>query len=116
MHYRKQYDELVNAMDLVGFTDEEEENLFSIIAGVLHLGNVVFDMDDDDASYVQDKNGPIKMAAVRFMHLTIFLENNYCLVKVESIKKTLTNSYRRILIYSVFVVTEKNTFCFIHER
>ncbi|XP_048734629.2 myosin-IIIb-like isoform X2 [Ostrea edulis] len=63
MHYRKQYDELVNAMDLVGFTDEEEENLFSIIAGVLHLGNVVFDMDDDDASYVQDKNGPIKMAA-----------------------------------------------------
>ncbi|XP_061172927.1 myosin-IIIb-like [Saccostrea echinata] len=62
-HFKKQYEELVNAMDLVGFTDEEEENLFSIIAGVLHLGNVTFDMDDNDASFVEDENGPIKMAA-----------------------------------------------------
>jgi myosin heavy subunit len=77
MHYKKQYEELVNAMDLVGFTDEEEENLFSIIAGVLHLGNVIFGMDDNDASYVEEENGPIKMAAVRFLHLTFILQSNY---------------------------------------
>lgn len=63
-YFKKQYDELVNAMDLVGFTDEEEDNLFSIIAAVLHMGNVTFEMDDNEASFVEDENGPIKMAAV----------------------------------------------------
>lgn len=63
-YFKKQYDELVNAMDLVGFTDEEEDNLFSIIAAVLHMGNVTFEMDDDEASFVEDENGPVKMAAV----------------------------------------------------
>ena len=72
--FKKQYEELVNAMDLVGFTDEEEDNLFAIIASVLHLGNVTFNMDDNDASFVEDENGPVKMAAVRifwidYMHL-----------------------------------------------
>lgn len=63
-YFKKQYDELVNAMDLVGFSDEEEDNLFSIIAAVLHMGNVTFEMDDNEASFVEDENGPIKMAAV----------------------------------------------------
>lgn len=63
-YFKKQYDELVNAMDLVGFTDEEEDNLFSIVAAVLHMGNVTFEMDDDEASFVEDENGPVKMAAV----------------------------------------------------
>lgn len=63
-YFKKQYDELVNAMDLVGFTDEEEDNLFSIIAAILHMGNVTFEMDDDEASFVEDENGPVKMAAV----------------------------------------------------
>lgn len=72
-YFKKQYDELVNAMDLVGFTDEEEDNLFSIIAAVLHMGNVTFEMDDNEASFVEDENGPIKMAAVS--NLCIWYQN-----------------------------------------
>ncbi|KAL8615976.1 hypothetical protein ACOMHN_034652 [Nucella lapillus] len=59
----EQYEDLVNAMDMVGFTDEEQEDMFTVIAAVLHLGNVTFDMDDSDAAMVKDPNGAVKMTS-----------------------------------------------------
>lgn len=38
--------------------------MFNMIAAVLHLGNIQFGMDDDDASYVEDDNTYIKTASV----------------------------------------------------
>ncbi|XP_041373643.1 myosin-IIIb-like [Gigantopelta aegis] len=58
---QQQYDQLLNAMDLVGFTDEEQGNVFSIIASVLHLGNVTFDTNEHDGAAVTNPNGPVKM-------------------------------------------------------
>ncbi|XP_035829712.1 unconventional myosin-VIIa [Aplysia californica] len=60
---QKQYDDLVNAMDLVGFTDEEQMDMFAVIASVLHLGNVSFKVNEDDSVSVTDSNGPVKTAA-----------------------------------------------------
>lgn len=40
--------------------------MFNMIAAVLNLGNVMFGMDDDDASYVEDDNTFIEVASVRF--------------------------------------------------
>lgn len=81
-YFKKQYDELVNAMDLVGFTDEEEDNLFSIIAAILHMGNVTFEMDDDEASFVEDENGPVKMAAVSNVKIIIEMYVIECVEEV----------------------------------
>ncbi|KAJ8304543.1 hypothetical protein KUTeg_018126 [Tegillarca granosa] len=60
---KSRYEDLINAMDLVGFTDEEQNSMFNIIASILHLGNVTFGFDDHDAAYVQDENGDIKIAS-----------------------------------------------------
>ncbi|XP_071171569.1 myosin-IIIb-like isoform X1 [Mytilus edulis] len=57
------YEDLRNSLDLVGFTDEEQENMFNMIAAVLNLGNVQFGMDDDEASFVEDDNSFIKVAS-----------------------------------------------------
>nr|XP_022331356.1 myosin-IIIb-like isoform X1 [Crassostrea virginica] len=94
--FKKQYEELVNAMDLVGFTDEEEDNLFAIIASVLHLGNVTFNMDDNDASFVEDENGPVKMAArvlgVSGEELVGTLTNMVTFTRGEQIKRHYTKA------------------------
>ncbi|KAL5005175.1 hypothetical protein ScPMuIL_018631 [Solemya velum] len=60
---RTHHEDLVNAMDMVGFTDEEQHDLFTMVSCVLHLGNVSFGFDDNDAAYIEDENGPIKIAA-----------------------------------------------------
>ncbi|KAK3097735.1 hypothetical protein FSP39_012604 [Pinctada imbricata] len=60
---KKRYEDLLNAMDLVGFTDEEQYDMFNMIAAVLHMGNVTFSDDDNDAAYVEDDNGAVKYAA-----------------------------------------------------
>ena len=43
---------------------QEQQDLFTVIAAVLHLGNVLFDLDESDAAMVTDPNGAVKMAAV----------------------------------------------------
>ncbi|XP_069138328.1 myosin-IIIb-like isoform X1 [Argopecten irradians] len=60
---KTRYEELVNAMDMVGFTDEEQMSTFNMIASILHLGNVTFGMDDDDAAFIEDENGAVKVAS-----------------------------------------------------
>lgn len=57
------FEDLVNAMDMVGFTDDEQQDLFTVIAAILHLGNVIFDVDDNDTAMISDPNGAVKMAS-----------------------------------------------------
>lgn len=38
----KTYQETVNAMKLLGFSDSEQDNMFKIYAAILHLGNITF--------------------------------------------------------------------------
>ena len=47
--------------------------MFNMIAAVLHLGNIQFGMDDDDASYVEDDNTYIKIASVSMNTRLIFI-------------------------------------------
>ncbi|XP_059159220.1 unconventional myosin-VIIa-like isoform X2 [Physella acuta] len=54
---------LINAMDLVGFTDSEQEDMFSVIASVLHLGNIDFSVQEDDSVSLSDRDGSFKTAA-----------------------------------------------------
>ena len=46
--------------------------MFSIIASVLHLGNISFKVNEDDSVNVTDKNGSIKTATVgRILHIAM---------------------------------------------
>ncbi|CAG5119104.1 unnamed protein product, partial [Candidula unifasciata] len=60
----KRYEELVNAMDLVGFTDEEQADMFAVIAGVLQLGNITFGVSDtDDTISISESQLSLKASA-----------------------------------------------------
>jgi myosin heavy subunit len=38
------------AMKMVGISDEEQENVFRIVSGILNLGNISFEPDPSDSS------------------------------------------------------------------
>ena len=39
---RKEFEETVHAMEVMGILGEMQANVFSIVAGILHLGNISF--------------------------------------------------------------------------
>jgi myosin heavy subunit len=43
-----EWGEVIKAFDVLNFTDEERLSLFRVIAGILHLGNVVIGQDNRD--------------------------------------------------------------------
>ena len=47
------YNDMETSIDLIGFNSEEQDDLFRVCAGVLHLGNIRFDEMENDASYVR---------------------------------------------------------------
>jgi myosin-3 len=47
-----QFEELQNAMDLVGFESEHQVNTFKCMSAILHLGNVDFSEDDSEKAHV----------------------------------------------------------------
>ena len=47
------FNEMESSIDLIGFNSEEQDDLFKVCAGVLHLGNIRFGEMDNDASYVR---------------------------------------------------------------
>lgn len=59
----ERYEDLINAMDMVGFTDDEQLDMFTVIAAVLHLGNVTFDLDESDAAMIIEPNGAVRVAS-----------------------------------------------------
>ncbi|KAI8483301.1 hypothetical protein Bbelb_389050 [Branchiostoma belcheri] len=50
--YRTQHQQLLDAMDMVGFDEEEQEGMFSTLAGVLHMGNIQICSTDSGDAYV----------------------------------------------------------------
>ncbi|CAH1797083.1 unnamed protein product [Owenia fusiformis] len=53
--YQQDYEELVNAMDMVGFLEEEQENMFRILCGVLNTGDITFQQQDEDIINTNNK-------------------------------------------------------------
>ena len=66
----KEYERTVQAMDVIGIDATERRNILSVLAGILHLGNVKFidaaDSDDDGCVLDGDnaKNALLDCAAV----------------------------------------------------
>ncbi|XP_066273205.1 myosin-IIIb-like isoform X1 [Branchiostoma lanceolatum] len=61
--YRTQHQQLLDAMDMVGFNEEEQEGMFSILAGVLHMGNIQICATDSGEAYVDRAAKDLNIAA-----------------------------------------------------
>uniref|UniRef100_A0A4W3IJX8 Myosin-IIIb-like n=1 Tax=Callorhinchus milii TaxID=7868 RepID=A0A4W3IJX8_CALMI len=61
------YHEVCNAMDMVGFLEQEQVDMLTILAGILSLGNIVFEPQDTGILKVTNESkGWLKAAAGQF--------------------------------------------------
>uniref|UniRef100_A0A3B4D9N5 Myosin-IIIb-like n=1 Tax=Pygocentrus nattereri TaxID=42514 RepID=A0A3B4D9N5_PYGNA len=66
-HWSAKYSEVSNAMDMVGFEEQEKVDMMTILAGILSLGNITFETTDSDAVKVSEKSqGWLKATAGQF--------------------------------------------------
>ncbi|KAM4614897.1 myosin-IIIb [Polymixia lowei] len=54
--WSEKYHVVCNAMDMVGFQEEEKVDMLTILAGILSLGNIVFEPTESDTVKVTDKS------------------------------------------------------------
>uniref|UniRef100_A0A8C7JEE1 Myosin-IIIb n=1 Tax=Oncorhynchus kisutch TaxID=8019 RepID=A0A8C7JEE1_ONCKI len=70
VHLRKwgeKYSEVCNAMDMVGFQEQEKVDMMTILAGILSLGNIMFEPTETDVLRVTGKSmGWLKATAGQF--------------------------------------------------
>ena len=50
---KAEFQEVLQAMETIGLDEEERSHIFSLIFGILHLGNVMFDETNNDEAYVK---------------------------------------------------------------
>jgi myosin heavy subunit len=68
-----QFKVVKHAMDVITISDEEQAAIFSLIASVLHLGNVGFSENDNGIATI---TGPESLGAVAKVSLTNFWCSN----------------------------------------
>ena len=72
----KRWEELVSAMGMIGFAEEEIGAIKRIIAAILHLGNVQFTSKGDDECQV--KNAEVLGRVATLLRYTLF--SFFCLL------------------------------------
>ncbi|XP_068784796.1 myosin-IIIb isoform X4 [Struthio camelus] len=67
-HWKHKYQEVCNALDMVGFQEQEQVDMQAILAGVLSLGNVTFEPQENNGSVKVSgaSQGWLKAAAGQF--------------------------------------------------
>ncbi|KAF5906904.1 myosin-IIIb-like isoform X2, partial [Clarias magur] len=66
-HWSEKYNELSNAMDMVGFEEQEKVDMMTILAGILSLGNITFEPTENDVLKVSETSqGWLKASAGQF--------------------------------------------------
>jgi myosin heavy subunit len=53
----KEFEETKKSMEVIGLSQEEQENVFATVAAILHLGNVKITSDSKDLAEITDKKG-----------------------------------------------------------
>jgi len=61
-------------MDVMGFTHQEQQNLFRIIAAILHLGNILVSSDRSDQAQLKDTSIAEKVCHVLGIPLSDFVK------------------------------------------
>ena len=92
------FQEVYEVLNVVGFTPAEQENLFSILAGIIHLGDIRF--RGDEASEVE--NGAVLTRACQQLSIA---EDNMELGLTTLV--TITRGEEIIRNYKVFSLFQK---------
>ncbi|XP_051972809.1 myosin-IIIb [Xyrauchen texanus] len=67
LNWRVKYAEVCNAMDMVGFEEQEKVDMMTILAGILSMGNIMFETTDNDILKVTEASrGWLKVTAGQF--------------------------------------------------
>ena len=68
---REKFDELINAMNYIAFMETEQNDLFSALIGILHVGNLSFQSNDEGyAKFVESTDSKFALNAI-----TVILNN-----------------------------------------
>ncbi|CAG8439676.1 12082_t:CDS:10 [Ambispora leptoticha] len=70
----QEFNELVKAMNIVGLEKEEQNDLFRIVAAVMHLGNIVVTADRDEQAQIQTTVLVEKVCDILGIKVTDFLK------------------------------------------
>jgi len=56
---KTQFENILKALDCIGFTEEEKDTLFNCISAVLHIGNIKYNKDEsiDDKVTIENLDG-----------------------------------------------------------
>ncbi|KAG0040078.1 hypothetical protein BGZ82_005326 [Podila clonocystis] len=65
---------LLKSMDVMGFTQQEQQNLFRVIAAILHLGNISVSSDRSDQAQLKDTSIAEKVCHVLGIPLSDFVK------------------------------------------
>ncbi|KAF9961601.1 hypothetical protein BGZ72_002914 [Mortierella alpina] len=65
---------LLESMDVMGFTKQEQQNLFRVIAAILHLGNITVTQDRSDQAQLKDTSVAEKVCHVLGIPLSDFVK------------------------------------------
>lgn len=65
---------LQESMDVMGFTKQEQHNLFRVIAAILHLGNILVTQDRSDQAQLKDTSVAEKVCHVLGIPLSEFVK------------------------------------------
>ncbi|KAF9538125.1 hypothetical protein EC957_007221 [Mortierella hygrophila] len=68
------YQLLLESMDVMGFTKQEQHNLFRVIAAILHLGNISITQDRSDQAQLKDTSIAEKVCHVLGIPLSEFVK------------------------------------------
>lgn len=77
------YNELVAALNAVGFTEEEQETIHCMLAAIIHLSNIQF--EGDDKSYIKSTSNESVKHAARLLQL-----DEAGLIKCLTVLQTVT--------------------------
>ena len=70
----QEYKDTRNAMDIIGINKQEQDNIFRLVAGILHMGNMTFYEDNKGNAVIQDTN-VLNLAASMFNVEPFTLQN-----------------------------------------
>lgn len=76
-HFTEMYKELVEAFNTIGFTADELEDLFKLLSGVLHLGDIEFS-GEDESKVSSEAEKLTTVCFVLFMVAFLFVRDCSC--------------------------------------
>ncbi|KAH3899381.1 myosin 1 SCDLUD_004824 [Saccharomycodes ludwigii] len=111
------FTELIEAFNTVGFTTEEQENIFQIISAILHLGNIEYTSErSEQASIRTDLASLVKLLGVEEREFKDAILKPKSKAGREFVHKSKNATQSRHIVNSLSKIIYEKLFAFIVER